>query len=205
MVDSMTGRRSIAYFPGCSFTVPADCIEPETIKSARLLHVDISTPAVFAACAAAREAGVPISVEANAPYPGLEELLAGGNIFISSGDIMAQLSSEQDPVAAGKKIRAEYGLDVVVVTRGAEGSTAIGADEIVASPGFKVEVVDTTGAGDVFHGAYLYGYLMGWEFAKTLRFANAAAAMMCTGQNGWDDIPTLQRVEEFLRAHGDTG
>ena len=202
MVDSMTSKRSIAYYPGCSFTVPADCIEPKAIESAGLLHVDISTPAVFAACDVARQAGVPISVEANVPYPGLDELLSGGNIFISSQEIMHELVNEEEAVAAGRKVMTEYKLDLVVVTLGAEGSVAITSDETVSSPGFKVKAVDTTGAGDVFHGAYLYGHVKGWSLEKTLRFANAAAAIMCTGQSGWDDIPTLRQVEDFLDERG---
>ena len=199
MVDSMTNRRSIAHFPGCEFMVPADCIDPAVVASSHLLHVDIYTPAVIAACDAAREAGVPISVEANVPYPGLEELLTGGDIFITSREIFSQLVGERDPVAAGRKAREQYGLDHCVVTLGAEGSVAVTAGGIVSSPGFNVRVVDTTGAGDVFHGAYLYGRLNEWSFERILRFANAAAAIMCTGQNGWADIPTLQQVEEFLR------
>ncbi|UCD56223.1 MAG: carbohydrate kinase family protein, partial [Candidatus Hydrogenedentota bacterium] len=157
MVDSMTRKRSIAYYPGCSFTVRADCLEPEAIKSAGLLHVDISTPAVFAACGVAKAAGVPISVEANALYPGLEELLDTGNIFISSREIMSDLSNKQDTLEAGEKVMAEYKLDQVVVTCGAEGSVAVTPGQTRSASGFKVEVVDTTGAGDVFHGAYLYG------------------------------------------------
>ena len=199
MVDSMTSRRSIAHFPGCEFTVPADCIDADVVKSARLLHVDIFTPAVQAACDAARGAGVTISVEANVTYPGLEELLYGGDIFITSREVFALLVGEDDPAAMGKKAREEYNLDHAVVTLGPEGSIAVGEDEIVSSPGFEVEVADTTGAGDVFHGAYLYGHLMGWRYVRALRFANAAAAMMCAGQSGWADIPTLGEVEEFLR------
>jgi len=199
MVDGMTSRRSIAFFPGCMFTVPADCIDAGVLKSARLLHVDIFTPAVRAACDAARGAGVTISIEANVTYPGLDELLYGGDIFITSREVFALLVGEDEPVAMGKKAREEYNLDRVVVTLGPEGSVAVGEDEIVSSPGFEVEVADTTGAGDVFHGAYLYGHLMGWRCVRALRFANAAAAMMCTGQGGWADIPTLGEVEEFLR------
>ncbi|GAB4348562.1 MAG: sugar kinase [Candidatus Abyssubacteria bacterium] len=198
MVDSMTGRRSIAYFPGCSFTVPADCIEPEAIRSARLLHVDIATPAVFAACATAARAAVPISIEANAPYPGLEDLLTTGNIFISSRDIICGLAERQDPLEAGKKLLEEYALDLVVVTLGEEGSLAVTTTQTARSPGFKVTVIDTTGAGDVFHGAYIYGHLKGWGLEKTLRFANAAGAIMCTTQTGWAGIPTLPQVEAFL-------
>ena len=202
MVDSMTGKRSIAHYPGCEFTVSADCIDTEAIRSARLLHVDIGTAAVFAACETAREAGVTISVEANVLYPGLEELLNGGDIFISSIEIIGELVGEDDPVSAGKKTMEKYDLGLVVVTIGAEGSVAVGPDEIVSSSGFEVKAVDTTGAGDVFHGAFLFGHLMGWRLVRTLRFANAAAAMMCTGQSGWDDIPAFDQVQEFLRERG---
>lgn len=199
LVDSMTGKRSIAFYPGCSFTVPADCIDTDAIESARLLHVDIYTPAVVAACDAARAAGVTISIEANVLYPGLDDLLHGGDIFITSREVFRELVGEDDPVAAGKKAREEYNLDHTVVTLGPEGSVAVGEHEIVTAPGFEVDAVDTTGAGDVFHGAYLYGHMMGWRYIRTLRFANAAAAMMCTGQSGWSDIPTLAEVEQFLR------
>jgi len=199
LVDSMTSKRSIAHFPGCEFTVPADCVDADAVKSARLLHVDIYTPAVLAACEAAREGGVTISVEANALYPGLEDLLSGGDMFITSNKIFSELVGEDDPIAAGKKAREQYNLEHVVVTLGAEGSVAVGEDEIVTSPGFEVEAIDTTGAGDVFHGAYLYGYIMGWRYIRSLRFANAAAAIMCTGQNGWADIPTLAEVTDFLK------
>lgn len=203
MVDSMTRKRSIAHFPGCEFAVPAGCIDADAVKSARLLHVDIYTPAVIAACEVAREAGVTISVEANALYPGLEDVLAGGDIFITSDKIFSELVGEDDPVAAGKKAREQYDLEHVVVTLGAEGSVAVGEDEIVTSPGFQVEAIDTTGAGDVFHGAYLYGYIMGWRYIRALRFANAAAAIMCTGQSGWADIPTLAEVNDFLQQESD--
>ncbi|UCD58595.1 MAG: carbohydrate kinase family protein, partial [Candidatus Hydrogenedentota bacterium] len=86
-----------------------------------------------------------------------------------------------------------------VVTCGAEGSVAVTPGQTRSASGFKVEVVDTTGAGDVFHGAYLYGHLKGWGLEQTLHFSNAAAAMMCTTQSGWAGIPTLQQVEDFLR------
>lgn len=199
MVDSMTGRRSIAFYPGCALTVPPECIDREAIHSANLLHVDISTPAVFAACEAAKEAGVQISVDANALFPGLEELLHLSNIFITAREITCGLSGKADPVESGEHLLKEYNLDLVVVTLGADGSTAVTRNHVVHAPGFRVEAVDTTGAGDVFHGAYLHGFLRGWSAERTLRFANAAGAIMCTTQTGWAGIPTLEEVEKFLR------
>lgn len=201
MVDGMTRKRSIAFYPGCAFIVSADCLDLGAIQSARLLHVDSPTPAVFAACHMAKEAGVTISLDANAPFPGLEELLHLSNIFITSRDVVYQVCDRSNPAEAGKALMDEYKLDLVVVTLGAEGSVAVTPTRTDASSGFSIDVLDTTGAGDVFHGAYLYGHLSGWDIEPTLRFANAAGAMMCATQTGWTDIPTLKQIENFLREH----
>jgi ribokinase len=198
MVDSLTGRRSIAFYPGCAFVTPADCIDRAAIQSAKLLHVDMATEAVFAACEAAKQANIPISVDANALFPGLDELLHLSNIFITAREITCGLSGKEDPVESGKHLLKEYNLDLVVVTLGPEGSAAVTQNGTASSPGFPVEVIDTTGAGDVFHGAYLYGHLSGWPIERTLRFANAAGAIMCTTQIGWAGIPTREQVEKFL-------
>lgn len=199
MVDATTKKRSIAFNPGCALMVPAECIDVDVIRSARLLHVDIYTPAVRAACEAARSAGVPVSVDADGLYPGLEELLEMANIFIPAREIGCELVNEPDPQAAAGKLFRQYNLDLVVVTRGKEGSVTVTANETVAVPAFEIEPLDTTGAGGVFQGAYLYGYLKGWPVKRTAQYANAAAGLMCSGMNGWGDIPTATGVEEFLR------
>lgn len=201
LVDSMTGRRSIAFYPGCAFTAPAECLDEKAVRSASLLHVDIYNPAVLAACKVAVEANVPISIDANALFPGLEELLAMGNVFILGNEVAGQIANESDIHKTGKKLLKEYGLDLVVITAGEKGSTAFTASQTANSPGFKVRVADTTGAGDVYHGAYLFGHLKQWPLDRTLRFANAAAAIMCTSQEGWHGIPVLQQVDDFLKHH----
>ena len=199
MVDASTKKRSIVFNPGCSLTVPEDCVDTEMVKSAKLLHADFYTPAVRAACEAARSTGVPISVDADGLYPGLEELLQCANIFMPAREIGCELVGEDDPPKAAEKLLKKYKLDLVVVTRGKEGSVTVTPGETVSVPGFEIEPVDTTGAGGVFQGAYLYGYLHDWPAERAARFANAAAALMCSGMNGWGDIPTLMQVEEFLR------
>jgi len=198
LVDSKTGGRSIVHYPGCRFRVPADCVDHKAVRNARLLHVDMAAPAVFAACEIAKEAHVPISVDANLLFPRLEELLEIADIFIPARRLARELSEKEEPVEAGKKLLAKHGLKLVVITCGDEGSVAVTEKETVRLSGFKVNAVDTTGAGDVFHGAYLYGYLKEWPLERALCFANGAAAIMCTSQDGWAGIPTLNDVERFL-------
>jgi ribokinase len=202
LVDAKTKKRSIAFYPGCALTVPEDCVDVDAVASARLLHVDIYTPAVLAACEAAQRARVPISVDADALFPGLEDILERASIFIPAREIAAQLVGEDDPAAAGRLILEKYNLDLVVVTRGKDGSVTTTRDETLSVRGFEIDAVDTTGAGGVYQGAYLYGYLHGWPLGRTAKFANAAAALMCSGMNGWGDIPTLEEVEAFLSERG---
>jgi ribokinase len=96
--------------------------------------------------------------------------------------------------------RALMGKDfkTVVVTVGEEGCVCAAKDKIFHSPGFRVKAVDTTGAGDVFHGAFIYGLLKKWSLKRTTRFANACAAMKCRKLGGRAGIPTLREVEGFM-------
>jgi len=201
LVDAHTKKRAIAFNPGCALTVPADCIDSEAIKSAKLLHVDIYTPAVRAACQVAKREGIPISVDADALFPGLEELLGMANIFIPSSGIASQLVGEEDPVTAAERMLKQFKLDVAGITCGKDGSVVATPKETVSVQGFQIDAADTTGAGGVYKGAFLYGYLKGWPIRRAARFANAAAALMCSGMNGWADIPTLSQIESFLREH----
>ena len=93
-----------------------------------------------------------------------------------------------------------YGCKVVAVTLGAQGAVFCCANEVFLSPAFPVDVIDTTGAGDVFHGAYIYGLLQGWRTPETAQFANACAAMKCQCMGARTGIPNRPEVEKFLRA-----
>jgi sugar/nucleoside kinase (ribokinase family) len=61
-------------------------------------------------------------------------------------------------------------------------------------------VVDTTGAGDVFHAGFIYGLLQNWEVQEILRFANAVAVLKCRDLGGRKGIPTLEEVQRFVNS-----
>jgi ribokinase len=90
----------------------------------------------------------------------------------------------------------------VVITRGERGSVTRTVDAAFCTPAFRVPVVDTTGAGDVFHGAYLFGLLQGWELDAVAEFASASAALKCTKLGGRAGIPRRTEVVDFLRERG---
>lgn len=202
MVDEETKKRSIFVYIGHLRTVPESCIDEDAIRNARLLQIDSGTPAAMKACRVASDAGIPISVDADVPYPNLEEVLEMATIFIPAQEIAKPLVGIEDPVVAGRCILEKYNLEVVVVTLGPKGSVTFTAEETLFTDGFSVNALDTTGAGGVYQGGYLYGYLQGWPLQQTAQFANATAALMISGINGWDDIPRLDEVQAFLGEHG---
>jgi ribokinase len=107
--------------------------------------------------------------------------------------------ADNNPEEALKKL-AEYGAEAITITLGKAGSLSRSTDgQTFSQPAFKVDVVDTTGCGDVFHGGYIFGLLQGWPLPQTIRFASACAALKTRALGGRTAIPVLQVVENFLR------
>ena len=91
----------------------------------------------------------------------------------------------------------------VAVTMGEEGSAGLAEDgNLVVAPAFRVDVADSTGAGDVFHGAFLFALLQGQGMRDALACANAAAALSCRVVGGHPGCPTLEHVQALLHARG---
>ena len=96
-------------------------------------------------------------------------------------------------------LHAKRGPWFVGVTLGPGGALAYVHDEFHYVPAFRVPVVDSTGAGDIFHAGSIYGLLQGWPARETLRFAAAAAALKCEKLGGRPGIPTLERAMALAR------
>lgn len=92
----------------------------------------------------------------------------------------------------------------IVVTQGTKGSIGFENGEFTCHPAFKVDVVDTTGAGDAFHVGYLFALLKGYGMADRLRFGAAVAALKCTRAGGRVGMPTLRQLNRFLKSDPET-
>ncbi|MFN8640397.1 MAG: PfkB family carbohydrate kinase [Candidatus Binatia bacterium] len=90
---------------------------------------------------------------------------------------------------------AAQGPRLTVATLGPGGALACSGGRVRHVPAVRVPVVDTTSAGDCFHAGALYGLLRGWDDARALRFAAAAAALACTRLGGRTSVPALAEVE----------
>jgi Sugar kinases, ribokinase family len=181
IIDRATGERTVLWRrDDCLRISPAE-ITAEQITCARLLHIDgHDTAAVEHAARIARAAGIPVAVDVDTIYHGFDRVLPHVDYLIASSEFPIQWTNESDPFRALEMIQKEYKMRVAAMTLGAHGSLALEAGKFVYSPAFVVNCVDTTGAGDVFHGAFCYAVLEGMPMRESLDFSNAMAALNCT-------------------------
>src|SRR5262245_40160915 len=209
LIDQTTGERTVLWSrPDCLRIEPHE-ITPEQIACASLLHIDgHDTPAVAKAAQIARANNIPVTVDVDTIYHGFDRVLPHVDYLIASSEFPVQWTNERDPLKALEMIQTEYGMRVAAMTLGAHGALARSGGRFVYSPAFVVNCVDTTGAGDVFHGAFCYAVLQGMAMRDALDLSNAMAALNCTalgargGIRGMDDVRgLLERAER--RAHPD--
>ncbi len=199
IVDQSTGERTILWRRLDCLNIEPQSITEEKIGCARLLHVDgHDTPAVERAASIARRQGIPVSVDVDTIYPGFDKVMAQIDYLIASTEFPERWTGERDPFRALELIQREYGMRVAGMTLGAYGALARAEGKFVYSPGFAVNCVDTTGAGDVFHGAFCYSVLAGLPLGETLEFANAMAALNCTRLGARGGIATLQQARALM-------
>jgi sugar/nucleoside kinase (ribokinase family) len=199
--EEPTGHRSIVWTRGGAQALAREEIDIGMIKNARLLHLDgHQTPAAIHAAQGARAGGTTVSIDAGTLVPGIETLLTLSDLVITSEPFAQRFTGEDNPELAVRKLFAGP-RRFAAVTLGSKGSIGFDGKAIYRQPSFPVKVVDTTGAGDAFHGAFAYRFLNGGDWAACLRFAAAVAALSCTAFGGRTGIPTLGETERFLSEH----
>jgi sulfofructose kinase len=200
LVDRPTGKRSICCHPGTVSALSSTELDLPYLCSGRFLHLDGHAPdAALVAARAARAAGIKVCLDAGGPGPHLEALVRLTDVLIAAERFVVSVTNGGYQAAAAHLL--DLGPEVVVVTRGEHGSYTRTRDAELRQEAFQVPVVDTTGAGDVFHGAYLFGLLQNWDLLTTARFAGATAALKCTRLGGRAGIPRRDEVMTFLQAH----
>ena len=162
LVDGASGERTILWRRDPRLTLRPEHLQREWIRNARILHVD-GHDCEAAACAAhwAREAGIPVTADVDNLYPGVESLLENVDYLLASREFPARLTGEADLLRSLPEIAQRFGCRVAGATLGRGGAIAWDARQarFYYSPAYRVETVDTTGAGDIFHGALVYGLL----------------------------------------------
>jgi sugar/nucleoside kinase (ribokinase family) len=199
LLEERRGERVVLWHREAPLDLQAAEVDPAVIVRSRALHVDdVDEGAAIRAAAIGREAGIPVTSDIERVTARTEELVAAVTVPIFAEHALEPLTGERDFERALRVIRRRHS-GMLGVTLGARGAMLLDGDRLHYDRAHAVAVEDTTGAGDVFRGAFLAALLAGEPAAAILRFANAAAALSCTRLGAIASVPTREETEAFLR------
>ncbi len=201
LVDAL-GERTVICHRDARLTLQPDDLRRDWVTSARALLVDgYHVQAAITAAGWAREAGIPVVADLDVVRPELQELLPLVDYALVSRDFPPELTGERDLEAAVKLMRERYGCRLVGTTLGLDGVLTWDGETMLRVPAFRVQTVDTTGAGDLFHAGFIYGLLQGEDLRGQLDFGCAAAALNCTHTGARGCIATVEEIRALIRAN----
>jgi sugar/nucleoside kinase (ribokinase family) len=131
--------------------------------------------------------------------PGLLRVLPFVDFPVTSKEFPVDATGEKNLLKALPQLQRDYGSRAVCATIGVDGALAWDGSRFWYAPSYKVRVVDTTGAGDLFHAAFSYGILGAWGLQRILDFACAAAGLNCEALGARGGISNLSKVKELQR------
>ena len=195
--------------PGECREVEPDDIDEEYIRSARMLHVGFVNEGIRKAADIIHTAEGKVSVDAAYYKPYVYDNYDIFDIFIGSeyyfNGLLEELGIDTSkPLSDKEKFEVmryvqSKGPEIVIFTFGADGCMGIYGDNTFSLPAMDVPIVDTTGAGDVFHGAFDAAYLNGLDVVSAAKYATGVSSIKCTQMGGRAGIPDSETLEIFLK------
>ena len=177
---------------------PAE-LKRDWISSARSLLVDgCDTAAATTAAEWAREAHIPVIADFDEAYPCIEQLMKNVDYLIVSRDFPQMVCSESDLKNSLPLLQRRFNCQLTAATLGSDGVLAWDGQQFHHACAYRVPVVDTTGAGDIFHAGFIYALLQGWPLQRQLDFACAAAALNCSANGARGGIRSVDDIEKLM-------
>ena len=197
-VDNQSGERLVFWDRNERLNLSAAEIRPDVLASARVVHVDDEDQeASILAARLARAANVIVTSDIDRLTKHTADLVAAVTVPMFNEHTLPEFTGERDLKRALVKLRRTH-PGMLCVTLGPGGAMMLTGDELIYEPGFEVEAVDTTAAGDVFRAAFICALLKGDTPRQMLRFANAAAAISVTRAGAMASVPGAQEVADAL-------
>lgn len=197
LVDVSTGDRTILWNRDDRLLYREGELRKEEVCCGKLLHLDGHDIRAAIQCARwAKEESIPTVVDLDKVEPLTSKLIQEIDFLITSSRFPTLFTGISDQKEAFLELQKKT-RGFLCTTLGPSGAMAWVNGAISYAGGFNVKTLDTTGAGDVFHGGFIYGLLRNWEVEKILRFANAAAGLKCLDLGGRRGIPTLEKIQPF--------
>ncbi|HTW24522.1 MAG TPA: PfkB family carbohydrate kinase [Candidatus Baltobacteraceae bacterium] len=200
LVDETTGERTVLWKRDPSIALYPGDLKREWIWDAGILLIDgHDTDASAKAARWAKQEDLEVVGDFDNHYRGVEAVLENTDFPITSKDFPARLTGEKNLLKSLPEIFERFKCRLIAATLGRQGVIAWDGSRFLLCPGYRVEAVDTTGAGDIFHGAFVYGLARKWRIEEILEFACAAAALNCMAPGARGNIAPLEEIENARR------
>ncbi|UCF87631.1 MAG: hypothetical protein JSV71_02675, partial [Nitrospiraceae bacterium] len=203
-VEKMSGKRTIFWKRPSGESLKPEEISEGFLENADFLLLDgLMIEASLFAAALAKKRNIPVILDAGRVRERVLELALLCDYIVASEEFAIEFNQEsgarlERPDEALSRMKS-FGAKACTITLGDRGSITMADDKVFHTPAFRVNVVDTTGSGDVFHGGYIYGLLKDWNIEDVVQFATACASLKCRQLGGRAGIPTLEEVKTLLR------
>jgi sulfofructose kinase len=198
LIDQRSGERMVLWDRDERLKLGDDEIPTALLRAARVVHLDdVDLEGAIRVAEAACAAGTPVTSDIDSSTDRTLDLVKAVTFPIFAEHVPPALTGIDDPDAALRALRRAHS-GVLCVTLGSRGAMALEGDRLHYAPAFAVDAVDTTGAGDVFRGAFIYAYLNGFAIPHALRLANAAAAVSCTRLGAMASVPSREEAERLI-------
>jgi sulfofructose kinase len=201
IVDAPSGERTIIWDRDDRVSYTAAEAPVALASRGRVLHLDAHDPPACTRMAQAAHAeGTIVTADIDNIYPGLPELLPLIDVLIGSKEFPRRLTGLEDERASLIELKARYGCPIVGATKGAQGANVYCEGQFIDSSAYEVPggCRDTTGAGDAFHGGFLYGMLTGENVESSLKLANGVAALKCRDLGARTSLPTVTELGKVV-------
>ena len=198
-VSRENGKRTIFWHRGSVPHLKPSHVDLSVFPDALVLHIDgLMIEASLSAAKQAKKLGMTVVMDGGTLRKGSRELIQFVDILIVCELFATSLVGRDAPIEKALDTLRDLGPSEVIITMGPNGSVGLNDQGIFRQEAFQVAAVDTTGAGDVYHGAYIYGLLQKWEMPECMRFASAAAALKCRKVGAQAGIPDLHSIDELM-------
>ena len=193
-IERSSGSRTIAFSRGTCGPLAFADLPIEILKHTRFLHLDGWSGEVASRGAQiVKASGGKVVLDAGGLKPGMSDIIEASDVVICSPRFIGQFLATDDFVYGARKL-LKQGPSAVVVTRGEHGAHVFTHSCELAQEIYPTETVDTTGAGDVFAGAFIEGLFQGLDWGSNLKFACAAASIKCSKYGNRDALPSLSNA-----------
>lgn len=202
LINRTGGQRNIFWTRrNVEYPMPWEFPEQDWFKRTRVLLIDFeSGVAGIEAAKTARLHHIPVVIDVEQDEPHVAEAMRLSSHIIVSEEFASGYTGRGNVAEMLAALRTDP-QQVVIITRGEKGCVGSSGEGGFALPAFKVDVVDTTGCGDTFHGAFALAIARGQAVVPAARFASGAAALCATRLGGRSGIPTAAQLEQFLSEH----